>query len=597
MKKLGLLVDRSFLAATLLAVAANAGASFAVAPAHAITRDEVLTRARAFAFHPWRMASANKTASCNTSYESVYQTGDYVGLPYDWGGYMGLWEFDQQIAQGYGAGSYPGDGVLACTAGLDCSGFVSQSWDTGHYTTRNLATISSGVATASLLPGDIFNMSGYHVAMFSHRVANGTPILYEAIDYNVHINVTGGWSHVEGYTPLRYRNITGTTDTNPLGTVTNPIPIGAFPFTDTRDTRNSTSSVLDRCAAAADKNESGPEYVYRANLTQPGTLTVSVSDDVGVDIDVHLYRSANTSDCVARHDSTFTRTVGCGEHLIVADTFGTGTTNAGRYTLNVTFTPSGTSCGTVVPAYDFQGGPGDACEYPGNPNLPFCNPNLGVETCLYTTSPAASYCTHPCTGNADCSDFPGGCCKPIGGGESYCTPSNRCGGDGGVVRLDGGIRGGGDPELDAGVGPIDAGVRDAGVVVVDAGVRDAGVVVVDAGVRDAGVVVADAGVRDAGVRDAGVVAPLDAGVVIEDDAGVAPPRDAGTTPRDAGVDGGRRRDAGVPLPTEETPAPPSGCAAAGGGDASFLFGLFAVLAAFFTTRRNHRRGDAGARRT
>jgi hypothetical protein len=533
--------------------------------AHAITRDEVMTRARAFAYHPWRMSSSNATASCNSAYRSVYAPGDYMGLPYDWGGHMTLFEFDSQIAAGYGAGSYPDDGVLACTSGLDCSGFVSQTWRAGHHTTRNLATISTSVSATSTLAGDIFNKYGYHVSLYSHRLGNGEPVFFESIDYNVHLNASGGWAWVSEYTPLRYGSISGTTVSNPLGTLTNPIPIDSFPFQDSRDTRESRSSVLDRCAAAPDRNESGPEYVYRASFSQPGTLTVSVSDDVGVDIDVHLYRAANTNDCVARHDATFTRTVDCGTHLIVADTFGSGATNAGRYNLTVTFTPSGGSCGTSLPVYDPVGGPGDPCEYPGNPNLPFCNPNLGVDACLYTTSPPSSFCTRGCGATADCTgDFPGGCCVAIAAGESYCMPSTRCaGGGGGTSRPDAGIRGGGDPEL------TDGGVAaDAGTPVVDAGAA-----VVDAGSPR------DAGVRDAGAPDAGVRTP-DAGTALED-AGTEPPADAGATGTDAGVRG--RRDAGVTTDPPSTAT--SGCQSAGGGAASGLGWILALSATLWLRRR------------
>lgn len=502
---------------TLATAALACLAALAAPAAQAITREEVMTRARAYAYHPWRMATVNETASCNTAYRSVYTPGDYLGLPYDWGGYMSLFDFDQQLAQGKGAGSYPSDGVLACTAGVDCSGFVSSAWAVGHYTTRNLATIASPVATANLLPGDIFNQSGYHVCMFSHRLASGEPVFYESINYNVHVNVSGGWSYVTDYTPLRGTSITGTTATDPLGTVTNPIPITTFPFHDTRDTRQSPSSVLDRCGADTTKNESGPEYVYRVTLTQPGQLTVSVSDDVGVDIDVHLYRSGNTSDCVARHDSTFTRAVDCGTYLVVADTFGAGLTNAGPYNLTVSFAPTtGGTCGagTTAPFYQFAGGPGQGCSYPGNESLPFCNPNLGADTCLYAST--YSYCTHPCATSNDCGDFSGGCCREIAVGERYCMPASRCGGvDAGTTsRLDAGLSGG-DPDLDGGVSPPDGGTLvDAGLPAPDGGLQwpDGGLqwpdggTVVDAGLPgDAGTSTADGGRprADGGVRDAG----------------------------------------------------------------------------------------------
>jgi len=394
---------------------------------HAITRDEVMARAKAFAYHPWRCATANLTASCSASYKSVYSPGDYVGLPYDWGGYMTKFEFDQQIAQGHGAGSQPGDGVLACTAGLDCSGYVSKCWDAGHFSTSTLGSVSTAIAQSQLLPGDVLNMAGLHVVLFSHKLASGEPVFFEAGGYNTHINLSGGWSHVAGYTPRRYNKITGSSAGNPSGTTENPIAIGSLPYSDSRDTTQAVSDVLDGCGASPTKNESGPEYIYKVTLQQPGTLTASVSDGPGVDIDVHLYTSMNTGDCVARDDLTLSHAVDCGTYYVVADTFTGSVAYPGPYTLTVSFTPSGSGCGSGPPAYSPKGKPGDACGYPANPNLPFCNENLGGEICIYTTG--SSFCSLACKTSADCAVFPGGCCQDVSGkGEYYCLTAAFCGG-------------------------------------------------------------------------------------------------------------------------------------------------------------------------
>jgi hypothetical protein len=404
--------------------------------ARAITRDEVMTRARAFAYHPWTCATANLTASCNASYKSLFVPGQHVGVAYDWGGYMSLWEFDSQIAAGYGAGSLESDGILECTAGLDCSGFVSQAWSTGHFTTSTIPQVSSQIQQSALLPGDVFNMAGYHVAMYTSTLASGAPAMVEALGYNVHVNTYGGWSHVNGYVPRRFGSITGSTGVVPLGTPTTPIPITSFPFTDQRDTRQSTSRLFDRCSVAPTIDESGPEYVYSVTVSQPGTLTISVADDAATDIDVELLTLPSTHACVARHDSTVSRAVGCGTYYVVADTFGAA---AGSYTLTATFTPSGQSCGSVAgpPAFQPLGKLGDACRFPGNQNLPICNPNLRGETCVYTQT--TSFCSKTCATDADCGEMPGGgCCRDLGQGELYCVKASLCrGADAGLSTGDG----------------------------------------------------------------------------------------------------------------------------------------------------------------
>jgi hypothetical protein len=401
----------------------------AAVPAHAITRDRVMARARTFAEHLWRCTSANQTASCSASYRSPYPVGDYMGLPYDWGGYVDLYEFDRNIADGYGAGTEPYGDILDCTTGLDCSGYVSKCWDTGHYSTSTIPAICTEISASSVQAGDVFDYPGYHVVLYSRTLPDGTPEFYESAGI-VHRNVYGGWAHVSGYTPLRYNDIEGTSSGNPAGTFSNPIVIDHFIYSDSRDTSGAPSDMVDICGAAPSADESGPEVVYQVTLTQPGSLTVSVEDGSSVDIDVHLYTSSNTSDCAARNDSVFTYAVDCGTYFIVADTFvSSGVPLAGPYTLTVDFAPSGGACGSGPPGYDPLGGPGDSCAYPGHEDLPMCNPNTGAHVCLYNDSPPEfSFCSHACASDADCADFAGGCCGDIGGGQLYCFTADFCDG-------------------------------------------------------------------------------------------------------------------------------------------------------------------------
>jgi hypothetical protein len=398
--------------------------------ASATSRDEVMTRARAYAAHPWSATTPNLTASCSAMYKSVYTPGDFIGVAYNWGGYQTLAEFDQNIAKGLAAGAQPSDGVLACTAGVDCSGFVSKAWNVGHFTTSSLDQTSAAIMQADMLPGDVYNMAGYHVAMWSHNLASGSPVFVEAYGYNVNVDTTGGMAHVSGYTPRRLNGITGTTDSDPMGTPTKPIAITAFPYSDARNTKDSTSSVFDVCGAAPTKQEAGSEYVYTATFTQPGTLTLAVSDDATTDVDVELYTTLQTNACTARGDTTLTQTVGCGTYYAVVDTFGPSTNvNAGPYQFTATFTPSGQPCSAVPgpPAFSPKGKMGDACGYPGNPNLPFCNPNLGADTCVYGSS--SSFCSKPCVHDSECGDLPGGgCCEELSKGEFYCVEQSMCGG-------------------------------------------------------------------------------------------------------------------------------------------------------------------------
>lgn len=416
-------MKKALLTSTMLSVL------FASSAASAITREETLAEARAYALHQWRSTSANQTASCSAPYKSLFPADDYVGVPYGWGGWQSLFSFDQQIKQGYGAGAQESDGILSCIAGVDCSGFVSMIWATSRYTTASIPQVAATIDKTALLTGDVFNKASYHVAMFEKLLQNGEPAMIEAVGYNTHFNTFGGWSYVNGYTPRRFSGITGTTAGNPVGTPFNPIVIGTLPFTDSRNTAQSPLSAYDGCGAAPSTPEKGPEYIYKIDVTTPGTLTVNVQDDAATDVDVYLLETLNTTACKARADASISQQVGCGTYWIVADTYGTNASKAGPYTLTVNITPSGQSCGAVAgpPPFQPKGKLGDACAYPAKPNLPHCNPNLGSETCIYGSS--SSFCSKACATNADCGDLgTGSCCSDLGKGEMYCLTKSFCSG-------------------------------------------------------------------------------------------------------------------------------------------------------------------------
>ena len=399
------------------------------AAAAPITRDEVMVRAKAFAEHPWRCGAENLTASCAAGYQSAYIPGDYVGLPYDWGGYMTLTTFDKGIHDGSGAGSYPEDGILACTVGLDCSGYVSKCWDIGHYTTSSIPDITTTISQAQLEPGDAMNTAGYHVLIYAGTLAGGWPVWYEAMGWNVAVNTFGGWADVAGFVPVRYESIQDTPKSD-LGTPSNPIVVDSFPETLQGDTTQSISDLLDGCGAAIQKLETGPEVIYAAEVTQPGTLTATVQDGAGVDIDVHIYSALETYHCEARHDTTVSLAVTCGTWYVVADTWSNGGEEfPGPYTITIDLAPSGGGCTDWNQPFSPGGGVAEPCGFAGNPNLPFCNPNLGAWACLY--SGQDSFCTYNCAGGADCAgDFPGGCCADIQGGgdpqDFFCLTAPLC---------------------------------------------------------------------------------------------------------------------------------------------------------------------------
>lgn len=403
----------------------------------AISRDEVMVRAQGYAYHPWTCGYSNMSASCATGYQSAYTPGDYFGLPYDWGGYVSLFQFDKGILDGKGAGSYSSDGVLSCTAGLDCSGFVSKAWAVGHFGTATFHNTSYEIGLSELKKADALNVPGYHIVLFGGKLQNNWPFFYEAINYNTQINMYGGWAYVSGFTPIRGDTITDYGGGPDLGTQTNPIKVTQFPFVHNGDTSASISDMFDACGANDSKTETGPEVIYELTIDKPGTLTVQVQDDAGVDIDVHVYSNFNTYDCVARHDTDIQiPNMACGTWYVIADTWANsgGTEFPGPYTITIDFQNTGSSCSQWVEEYEYNGLPGEECGYTGAPNLPFCNPNLGAQVCLFSDQPGSSFsfCSYVCQSDSDCQgDFPNGCCADIAGSgdaqDFFCLEDSFCG--------------------------------------------------------------------------------------------------------------------------------------------------------------------------
>jgi hypothetical protein len=437
----------------------------------ALCRQEVLVRALAYSRHPWICTEANTRATCHPDYVSDFHPGRWVGLPYDWGGSDLLGQFDRALAAGRAAGSHSDHGVLACSAGQDCSGFVSRCWDLAHHSTASLWKVSSDLRPEDLRPGDAFNLPGVHVVLFGGLFADGWPLFFEATGSLVQVNPWEGWAAVEGYQPIRRDGLLETC-AKPTGTMDFPIEIDALPFTALGDTRRSQSQVLDFCGAAPTKHTLGPEDLYHLTLTHPARLVATVQDDASADLDLALYRGRSSLDCVARDDRLLDLPLDCGDWLLAVDTFtnAEGLGHPGRYVLEVRTEARPGPCG-VQPRADLEGQPASPCQAVG-PSATFCNPNTGATACLALAG-LAPFCTLPCAVPGDCLPwFPDACCLEasplVGPPGRFCTPAAACDAGPGVQpsdeasqesdALDGGSQdSAAGPEDDGYEGPKDAG--------------------------------------------------------------------------------------------------------------------------------------------
>ena len=139
------------------------------------------------------------------------------------------------------------------------------------------------------------------------------------------------------------------------------------PFYDTNDTTGG-DSLWDSYGCSPGTDESGPEVVYRLELSQPAFVTAVVRDMTGdVDIDVHLLGSLDPDDCIDRGHWQASADLDAGTYYVVADTWvgGDGTEYSGAYTLALSaWTPPLVDCSMQTGSIDRIGDGGTPLPMP-----------------------------------------------------------------------------------------------------------------------------------------------------------------------------------------------------------------------------------------
>ena len=183
-----------------------------------LTRDEIIATAKQLAEHQWVAHADNLAAPCVSNYTSDWDLDETVtGIAYDWGGMDGPEAFDRKLAQGQAAGSHSKHGVTSCTAGTDCSGYVSFCWgSTRKYGTSTIENPDDGLAVrprynwfADMLPGDALNKPGSHIVLFAGYRADGNPNVYEAAGGagRVIYNNWSTWARYKKYHAIQYKMV------------------------------------------------------------------------------------------------------------------------------------------------------------------------------------------------------------------------------------------------------------------------------------------------------------------------------------------------------------------------------------------------------
>ncbi len=135
--------------------------------------------------------------------------GANARLPYKWGGFNTIEQFDAGLANGKYAGDIVTSGVSSFALGVDCSGYVSRCWQLSyHSSTANMPGITTQYSSwENLKPGDAIHKVG-HVRLFIKRNSNGSFKVAEAAGRNWDVSYWSFFaSDLVKYTPRYYNDM------------------------------------------------------------------------------------------------------------------------------------------------------------------------------------------------------------------------------------------------------------------------------------------------------------------------------------------------------------------------------------------------------
>jgi hypothetical protein len=143
-----------------------------------------------------------------------------VGVPYCWGCSHSLEQFLEHVKNatrlaGHSCTCRSGNYCIRSDAtGVDCSGFVSQCWKSGYYTTSNMRQIADPIDKSNMKKGDAFNLAGSHIRLFMDVVETPTGSRFRVIEaangegrIGRVIEEKYTASQLSRYTAIRYKRI------------------------------------------------------------------------------------------------------------------------------------------------------------------------------------------------------------------------------------------------------------------------------------------------------------------------------------------------------------------------------------------------------
>ena len=183
------------------------------------SRTLALSIADSYVLHRYTCSAANLASDAVKGPDGdIVQTPSWliVGrnshLPYQWGGFSSIAQFDAGLASGKYAGDINTAGVSGYAVSVDCSGYVSRCWQlSSHYSTSMMPDITTQLTSWDLLkPGDGILDAGSHVRLFIGKSINGYLRVAEssARDWGVSY-----WSYtpaqLTSYVPVSYNQMEG----------------------------------------------------------------------------------------------------------------------------------------------------------------------------------------------------------------------------------------------------------------------------------------------------------------------------------------------------------------------------------------------------
>lgn len=154
-----------------------------------MSRSNILSRAHLFWRLHWYCSEDNAYGTSITGATCPYGTdhGWKDTMPYCWGGDDDVYEFLEKMTAGKGAGDRNTSSSSPYHTGqvgsVDCSGYVSQLWRSGRYTTASFPNITHNVGWENLAPGDAINRTGHIRLNVQYPTNDGTILVYESTGF------------------------------------------------------------------------------------------------------------------------------------------------------------------------------------------------------------------------------------------------------------------------------------------------------------------------------------------------------------------------------------------------------------------------------